>query len=81
MLCKLSSKNQITLPKDLLETLEDQLWFDAKREGGRIILEPVVVRPLETPSLASIRERIRERGINEEDVAILVDESRHACHS
>ena len=77
MLCKVSAKNQITLPKELLKDFPDREYFDARIEGGKIILEPVIVRPIEPKRLGEIRDRIRDSGIREEDVPLLVAECRH----
>jgi hypothetical protein len=41
----MTSKNQISLPKELLGQWPGQVYFDAKIEEGRIILVPVSVRP------------------------------------
>lgn len=46
MLIKRSSKNQISLPKALLEKAglgEDDLYFDVAYENGRIVLIPMHV--------------------------------------
>ncbi|TVR62760.1 MAG: AbrB/MazE/SpoVT family DNA-binding domain-containing protein [Spirochaetaceae bacterium] len=78
MLCKLTSKNQLTLPKDVLRNCENQVYFDARWEAGRIILEPVIVTPVESPELAAIRDRIEALDLSEDDVADMVAEARRA---
>ena len=78
MLCKLTSKNQLTLPRDLLRNCENQTYFDARWEAGRIILEPVVISPLETPELAAIRDKVATLELSEADVAEFVAEARRA---
>lgn len=78
MLCKLTSKNQLTLPKDILRHCRDQTYFDARWEAGRIVLEPVVVTPVESPELAAIRDRVAGLGLSEDDVADMVAEARRA---
>lgn len=78
MLCKLTSKNQLTLPKDLLRHCENQTYFDARWEGGRIILEPVVVSPVESSELAAIRDGVAALDLSEEDVTDMVAEARRA---
>lgn len=77
MLCKVSSKNQITLPKELLTHFKGSEYFDARLEDGKIVLEPMIVRPLETKKLEDIRNKIRDLGLKEEDVPNLVAEGRH----
>jgi bifunctional DNA-binding transcriptional regulator/antitoxin component of YhaV-PrlF toxin-antitoxin module len=81
MLCKLTSKNQITLPKEVLKGFQGKEYFNARVEPGRIILEPMIVRPIETSQLASIRDAVAESGITEEDVPNLVDEARRESRS
>lgn len=78
MLCKITAKNQITLPKDLLSRLETGEYLDARIENGRIVLEPVVVRPVAGPRLTAIRLKVAEAGIREEDLPELIDEARRA---
>ena len=41
MLAKLTSKNQLTLPKAVLDKLPAATYFEVQAEGGRIILTPV----------------------------------------
>lgn len=41
MLAKLTSKNQITLPKVAIATVEAAEYFDVAVENGRIVLTPV----------------------------------------
>jgi len=81
MLCKMTSKNQLTLPKEVLSHCQDQTYFDARWESGHIILEPVVVRPVETPDLAAIRDKVASLGISEEDLGNIVAEARSAYGS
>ncbi len=76
MLCKMTSKNQLTIPKEVLRHCQNQTYFDARWEAGRIILEPVIVRPMETPELAAIRDKVERLGISEEDLADMVAEAR-----
>lgn len=81
MLCKLSAKNQITLPKELLSGIDELEYFEARREGMRIMLEPVIVRPLEPARLAAIRDKVESLGITEEMAQELVAEARNAYGS
>ena len=52
MLAKLTSKNQITLPKAIISGFEGTDYFDVTEENGCIVLAPVRVTPARTPSLA-----------------------------
>jgi hypothetical protein len=81
MLCKMTSKNQLTLPKEVLRNCRNQSYFDARWESGRIVLEPVVIRPLESPQLTAIRDKIDNLGIDEDDLAGIVAEVRRAYGS
>jgi len=81
MLCKVSSKNQITIPKELLKHFQNSEYFDARLEGDKIVLEPMIVRPLESKKLEEIRNKIGSLGITEQDIPQLVAESRHEYHS
>lgn len=45
-LVKLTSKNQISLPKALLAKLPATRYFDIVVEGGRLVLKPVKVTEL-----------------------------------
>lgn len=81
MLCKMTSKNQITLPKEVLRDFGGREYFNARVENGRIILEPMIVRPVETRQLSDIRDRIQSMGLTEASIASLVEEARHARSS
>ncbi len=76
MLCKMTSKNQLTLPKEVLKNCPEHTYFEARWESGKIILEPVLIRPLENQELSSIRDRIASLGITENDIADIVAEAR-----
>jgi len=77
----MTSKNQLTLPREVLRHCQDQTYFDARWESGRIVLEPVVIRPLESPQLAAIRDKVDRLGIDEDDLAGIVAEARRAYGS
>ncbi len=78
MLCKVTSKNQITLPKELIDSLKISEYLDARIENGCIVLEPMIVRPLVGRRLQEIRRKIGERNLREEEVSGIVDEVRRA---
>ena len=62
MLAKLTSKNQITIPKDVLSKLPETQYFDVGRRDGAIILKPVKVSDA---NLQKIREKIKKMGLSE----------------
>ena len=66
MLAKLSSKNQITIPKDVLSRLPQVEYFDIEVREGVVILKPVKVYGTD---LAGIREKIRKLGLSEDCVS------------
>jgi len=63
MIAKLTSKNQLTLPKLLMTLFPDVEYFDVAEEGGRIVLTPVALRPGD-----AVRAKLAELGIDEKDV-------------
>ncbi|MFA7059860.1 MAG: hypothetical protein WC156_03470 [Pedobacter sp.] len=67
MLARKTSKNQLTLPKEIVSNFPGIDLFDAVVEDHRIVLTPVKVMPLNA-SLDGIREKIRKLGIDENDV-------------
>mgnify|MGYP001445944875 CR=1 FL=1 len=75
MLAKLTTKNQITLPRDVVKEFKGIEYFDAVVQDGRIVLEPVRIRPV-TGDLQGIRKKMQRLGISEADVAEAVRWSR-----
>ena len=73
MLSKLTSKNQITIPKDILKKLPDVKYFDVELEGGAVLLKPVKVYDTD---LESIREKMRKLGLSESSVTEAVQWAR-----
>ncbi len=63
MIAKLTSKNQLTLPKAVVESLGAPEYFDIETRAGQLILTPVQLQRTD-----ALRERIREMGVTEQDV-------------
>lgn len=63
MLAKLTSKNQITLPKAVVSSVDAAEYFEVTVENGRIVLTPVRVR-----NAQAVREKLAQLGITEQDV-------------
>ena len=63
MLAKLTSKNQLTLPKAVTAAVEATNYFDVSAENGRIVLTPVRVNRAN-----SVRAKLAELGLSETDV-------------
>ena len=66
MLCKLTYKNQITLPKKIVEKFKDVEYFEVETRNEKIILKPVKITPLIT--LEQIKEKIASLGLKEKDI-------------
>jgi len=67
MLAKKTSKNQITLPKDIVRAFPDADYFDVDIENDAIRLRPVRIVPGK-PALDRIREKVEQLGLTEKDV-------------
>lgn len=63
MIAKMTSKNQLTLPKAVTEALGNPEYFDIETRGGQLILTPVQLQRTD-----AVRERIREMGVTEQDI-------------
>jgi len=72
MLAKLTSKNQITLPKTIVTSVDVAEYFDVTVENGRIILTPVRIQKAQ-----AVREKLEKLGITEQDVEDAVAWARH----
>ena len=66
MLSKLTGKNQITIPKEILKKLSDVKYFDVELKDGAVLLKPVKVYDTD---LESIRAKMRKLGLSEDSVA------------
>ena len=67
MLAKKTSKNQLTLPKEIVKSFPDIEYFDVSVKDGRIILLPVRITPADA-TLEGIRDKLEKLGIAEGDV-------------
>ncbi|MGZ5034812.1 MAG: AbrB/MazE/SpoVT family DNA-binding domain-containing protein [Usitatibacter sp.] len=71
MLAKLTSKNQLTLPKALMSLFPGTRYFEVSEEGGRIVLTPLDLRRGD-----AVRAKLAELGIDSKDVRDAVRWSR-----
>ena len=71
MLAKLTSKNQLTLPKAVLASCRRTEYFDVTEDNGRIVLTPVRVN-----RAGAVRAKLSELGITEDDVADAISWAR-----
>jgi len=67
MLAKKTSKNQITLPKDVANAFPDAQYFDVSISDNKILLMPVKITPVGS-SLEHVRDKMRRLGITEKEV-------------
>ena len=67
MLVKRTFKNQITIPKQIMEKFPDVEYFDASLEDERIVLRPVEIKEKKA-LLSKVREKIKALGLREEDI-------------
>jgi hypothetical protein len=68
MLCKRTYKNQITIPKKVMEKFDGVEYFEARIREGAIVLEPVEIKLLDEGRLAKARKKIAALGLTEQDV-------------
>lgn len=73
MLAKLTTKNQLTLPKRITQEIGAVEYFDVKVENGQIILTPVKIQRAD-----EVRAKLAELDITEEDIADAVSWARQA---
>ena len=64
MLAKLTSKNQLTLPKAIVAGFEGVEYFDVTTDNGRVVLTPVRLVQAD-----AVRAKLAELGVSETDVA------------
>lgn len=70
MLAKLTSKNQLTLPKAIVEQVRAD-YYSVRTEGQSIVLTPVKLGGLE-----AVQEKLARLGIKEKDIARAVTWAR-----
>ncbi|MEJ2586069.1 MAG: AbrB/MazE/SpoVT family DNA-binding domain-containing protein [Deltaproteobacteria bacterium] len=65
MLTKITSKNQITIPKKIVDQLPDVQYFDVEIKNGVVQLKPVKVYDV---SLEQIRSKMTSLGLKRDSV-------------
>ena len=73
MLAKLTSKNQITIPKKIMDQLPDIQHFDIKLDDGVVVMKPLVIYDTD---LAQIRSKIKNLGLEKDIVAEAIQWAR-----
>ena len=76
MLAKRTSKNQITLPKEIVRVFGDVEYFDVSVTDNVIRLTPVTISPVGSV-LQSVREKMKRLGVTQEEVGRAVRWARN----
>jgi hypothetical protein len=63
MLAKRTSKNQVTLPKTIVQQVGEADYFDVTTQAGKIILTPVRLQQAD-----AVRTKLGELGITAADI-------------
>ena len=67
MLAKITSKNQLTLPKSLTQAVGATEYFDVEARGGQLILTPVRIQRGD-----AVRAKLAELDLTDDDMAAAV---------
>ncbi len=71
MLAKITSKNQLTLPKSITEAVGPAEYFEVEARDGQIVLTPVRIQRAD-----AVRAKLAELDLGEADIAAAVDWAR-----
>jgi antitoxin component of MazEF toxin-antitoxin module len=71
MLTKINAKNQITLPKSLMQAVDPTDYFDVQAKDGQIVLTPV-----RFVAANAVRAKLAELGITMTETTAAVDWAR-----
>lgn len=63
MLTKRTTKNQITLPKAIVQSTGEADYYDVTVQDGKIVLTPVRIQQVD-----SVRSKLEKLGITPDDV-------------
>ena len=66
MLAKMTSKNQITIPKRIINQMPEVKYFDVELREGLIVLKPLMIYDTD---LDKIRSKVRKLGLKQDSVA------------
>lgn len=76
MLAKLTSKNQLTLPKTAVEATGNPEYFEIETHAGQLILTPVRLQRAD-----AVRAKLAELGLGDDDLAAAVAWARSSAAS
>jgi hypothetical protein len=77
MLAKKTSKNQLTLPKRIIEQLPEADYFEVSLRRGEVVLRPIVMKRA-GEELEAVRGKMRKLGLSEKDVGRAIQWARSA---
>lgn len=63
MLAKMTSKNQLTLPKNIIEQVGATEYFDVEVKAGQVVLTPVRIQRAD-----AVRAKLAELNLSEADI-------------
>ena len=66
MLAKITSKNQVTIPKKIIDQIPETRYFEVEFKEGIILLKPLKIYGTD---LAQIRLKIKKLGLKQNSVA------------
>ncbi|NIM96724.1 MAG: AbrB/MazE/SpoVT family DNA-binding domain-containing protein [candidate division Zixibacteria bacterium] len=66
MLAKITAKNQITIPKRIIDQMPGVKYFDVKLKNETIVLKPLRIYNTDTEQ---IRSKMKELGLKQNTVA------------
>ena len=75
MLAKKTSKNQLTLPKEIVKSFPDTEYFNISVKYKKIILIPVRISPADI-TIEDVRNKLKKLEITEDDVTNAVKWAR-----
>ena len=67
MLAKITSKNQLTLPKAITDAIGPVEYFDVATRDGQVVLTPVRIQRAD-----AVRAKLAELDLREDDIAAAV---------
>lgn len=67
MLAKLTSKNQLTLPKAAIEAAGSAIYFEIEIRAGQLVLTPVRIQRAD-----AVRAKLAALGLDDDDLATAV---------
>ena len=66
MLAKITVKNQITIPKKIIDQMPHVKYFDVELKDGTVVLKPLRIYDTD---LAQIRSKVKTLGLKQDSVA------------